>query len=51
MYHKHTSENEIIRFCELIVENNGIRSIDWMTRHHTDAIGRLLEYLAKMQNM
>jgi hypothetical protein len=41
------SENEIIRICKLLVEKNGIRSIERITGHHRDTIGRLLEDLAE----
>ncbi len=47
LYHKHMSENEIIRICKLLVEKNGIRSIERITGHHRDTIGRLLEDLAE----
>ena len=47
LYHKHISENEIIRICKLLVEKNGIRSIERITGHHRYTIGRLLEDLAE----
>ena len=40
-------ESEIIRICRLLVEKNGIRSIERITGHHRDTIGRLLEDLAE----
>lgn len=46
LYHKHLSEKEIVRVCKLLVEKNGIRSIERVTGHHRDTIGRLLEDLA-----
>jgi transposase-like protein len=47
LFHKHLSEEEIIRICKLLVERNGIRSIERITGHHRDTIGRLLEDLAE----
>ena len=47
LFHKHLSEEEIIRICKLLVEKNGIRSIERITGHHRDTIGRLLEDLAE----
>jgi transposase-like protein len=47
LFHKHLSEAEIIRICKLLVEKNGIRSIERITGHHRDTIGRLLEDLAE----
>lgn len=47
LYHKHMSEKEIIRICKLLVEKNGIRSIERITGHHRDTIGNLLEDLAE----
>ena len=47
LYHKHMPESEIIRICRLLVEKNGIRSIERITGHHRDTIGRLLEDLAE----
>lgn len=46
LYHKHLSEKEVIKICRLLVEKNGIRSIERVTGHHRDTIGRLLEDLA-----
>ena len=46
LYHKHLPEKEITRICRLLVEKNGIRSIERITGHHRDTIGRLLEDLA-----
>jgi len=46
LYHKHLSEEEIVRVCRLLVEKNGIRSIERIMGHHRDTIGRLLEDLA-----
>jgi len=47
LYHKHLSEEEIINICKLLVEKNGIRSIERITGHHRDTIGRLLEDMAE----
>jgi hypothetical protein len=41
------SEEEITRVCKLLVEKNGIRSIERITGHHRDTVGRLLEDLAE----
>ncbi len=46
LYHKHLSEKEITSICRLLVEKNGIRSIERITGHHRDTVGRLLEDLA-----
>ena len=46
LQHKHLSKDEIIQICKLIVEKNGIRSIERITGHHKDTIGRLLDDLA-----
>lgn len=46
LYHKHLSESEIINICKHLVEKNGIRSIERLTGHHRDTIGRLLEDMA-----
>ena len=53
LYHKHLSKSEIIQICKHLVEKNGIRSIERITGHHRDTIGRLLEdmaYHAEMMN-
>ena len=47
LYHKHLSKKEIINICKHLVEKNGIRSIERLTGHHRDTIGRLLEDLAE----
>ncbi|MGB7001795.1 MAG: hypothetical protein WBE22_07270 [Halobacteriota archaeon] len=39
--------SEIINICKHLVEKNGIRSIERITGHHRDTIGRLLEDLAE----
>jgi len=36
-----------MRICKLLVEKNGIRSIERITGHHRDTIGNLLEDLAE----
>ncbi|MCX6666281.1 MAG: hypothetical protein NT038_09570 [Euryarchaeota archaeon] len=46
LYHKHLSKDEVIQICKHLVEKNGIRSIERITGHHRDTIGRLLEDLA-----
>ncbi|MGB8215916.1 MAG: hypothetical protein WCE94_01325 [Candidatus Methanoperedens sp.] len=40
------TKSEIIDICKHLVEKNGIRSIERITGHHRDTIGRLLEDLA-----
>ena len=47
LYHKHLSEEEIVRISKLLVEKNGIRSIERITGHHRDTIGNLLEDMAE----
>ena len=47
LYRKRLSEIEITRICKLLVERNGIRSIERITGHHRDTIGTLLEDLAE----
>ena len=47
LYRKHLSETEITRISKLLVEKNGIRSIERITGHHRDTIGRLLEDMAE----
>ena len=47
LYHKHLSESEIINICKHLLEKNGIRSIERITGHHRDTIGRLLEDMAE----
>ena len=47
LYRKHLTKNEIINLCKLVVEKNGIRSMERITGHHRDTIGRLLDDLAK----
>lgn len=47
LFHKHLTEDEITRVCKLLVEKNGIRSIERITGHHRDTVGRLLEDLAE----
>ncbi len=47
LYRKHLSEGEIINICKHLVEKNGIRSIERLTGHHRDTIGRLLEDVAE----
>ena len=47
LYRKQLSESEIINICKHLVEKNGIRSIERLTGHHRDTIGRLLEDMAE----
>jgi len=47
LYRKQLSESEIINICKHLVEKNGIRSIERITGHHRDTIGRLLEDMAE----
>ncbi len=47
LYRRRLSEEEITQICKLLVEKNGIRSIERITGHHRDTIGRLLEDLAE----
>lgn len=47
LYRKRMSEDEIIEICKHLVEKNGIRSIERITGHHRDTIGRLLEDMGK----
>ena len=47
LYRKRLSEEEIINICKHLVEKNGIRSIERITGHHRDTIGRLLEDMAE----
>jgi hypothetical protein len=47
LYRKQLSESEIIDICKHLVEKNGIRSIERITGHHRDTIGRLLEDMAE----
>jgi len=46
LYHKHLSKSEIINICKHLVEKNGLRSIERITGHHRDTIGRLLGDMA-----
>lgn len=47
LFYKHLSEEEIIIICKHFVEKNGIRSIERITGHHRDTIGRLLTDIAE----
>ena len=51
LYRKHLTKNETINVCKLVVEKNGIRSIERITGHHRDTIGRLIDDLAKHASM
>jgi len=46
LYRKHLNKEQVINICKHLVEKNGIRSIERITGHHRDTIGRLLEDLA-----
>lgn len=46
LYRKHLNKEQVINICKHLVERNGIRSIERITGHHRDTIGRLLEDLA-----
>jgi transposase-like protein len=41
LYRKHLSEAEIIEVCKHLAEKEGVRSIERITGHHRDTIGRL----------
>ena len=47
LYRKHLSKKEVLVVCKHLVEKNGIRSIERITGHHRDTIGRLLEDMAE----
>ena len=47
LYRKQLTESEIINICKHLVEKNSIRSIERITGHHRDTIGRLLEDMAE----
>ena len=47
IFRKHLSMTKIINICKHLVEKNGIRSIERLTGHHRDTIGRLLNDLAE----
>jgi len=47
LYRKHLSEQEITKIAKLLVEKNGIRSIQRITGHHRDTVGNLLEDMAE----
>lgn len=51
LYRKRLSEDEVINICKHLVEKNGIRSIERITGHHRDTIGRLLEDLGRHASM
>lgn len=40
-------DREIITICKHLIEKKGIRSIERITGHHRDTIGRLLEDMAE----
>ena len=47
LYRKQLPESEIINICKHLVERNGIRSLERITGHHRDTIGRSLEGMAE----
>lgn len=47
LYNKKLSFRQIKHICKLLVEKNGIRSIERITKHHRDTIGNLLTDLAE----
>jgi transposase-like protein len=47
LYNKKLSLRQIKQICKLLVEKNGIRSVERITKHHRDTIGRLLGDLAE----
>jgi len=47
LYNKKLSFRQIKQICKLLVEKNGIRSIERITNHHRDTIGHLLNDLAE----
>ncbi len=47
LYRKQLTESKIINICKHLVEKNGIRSVERITGHHRDTIGRLLEDMAE----
>lgn len=46
LYRRHLSKKEIIHTCKLLVEKNGVRSIERITGHHRDTISNLLRDMA-----
>jgi len=47
LYRKHLTEQQITNIYKHLVEKKGIRSIERLTGHHRDTIGKLLEDMAK----
>ena len=47
LYRKRLTEKEVTDICKYLIEKNGIRSIERITGHHRDTIGRLLEDMAE----
>ncbi len=50
-YGKRLPEKEIIGICKLLVEKNGVRSIERITGHHRDTISNLLKDMAEHAEM
>jgi len=47
VYRKRLPQEEITKIAKLLVEKNGVQSIERITGHHRDTIGRLLEDMAE----
>lgn len=47
LYGKRLPKKEIIEICNLLVEKNGVRSIERITGHHRDTISNLLKDMAE----
>lgn len=47
LYGKRLPQKEIIGICKLLVEKNGVRSIERITGHHRDTISNLLRDMAE----
>ncbi len=47
LYRKQLPESEIINICKHLVEKNSIRSIERITGHHRDTIGKLIVDMAE----
>lgn len=54
LFRRRIPKQELIRICKLLVEKNGVRSIERITGHHRDTISSLLgsmaEHAAKMND-
>lgn len=47
LYGKRLPKKEVIGICKLLVEKNGVRSIERITGHHRDTISNLLKDMAE----